>query len=52
MLNIASCQSELKDKAAKKTLQDLIKTYPDSAAAVTAKERLSRQIITHGYLTG
>ncbi|MQA42367.1 tol-pal system protein YbgF [Rugamonas aquatica] len=41
MLNIASCQSELKDKAAKKTLQDLIKAYPDSAAAVTAKERLS-----------
>jgi TolA-binding protein len=30
MLNIASCQIELKDKAAKKTLQDLIKTYPDS----------------------
>ncbi|MES2165269.1 MAG: tol-pal system protein YbgF [Pseudomonadota bacterium] len=40
MLNIASCQAELKDKAAKKTLQDLIKAYPDSAAAVTAKERL------------
>jgi tol-pal system protein YbgF len=40
MLNIASCQTELKDKAAKKTLQDLIKQYPDSAAAVTAKERL------------
>jgi tol-pal system protein YbgF len=41
MLNIASCQTELKDKAAKKTLQDLIKTYPDSSAAVTAKERLA-----------
>ncbi|WP_353405232.1 tol-pal system protein YbgF [Duganella hordei] len=41
MLNIASCQTELKDKAAKKTLQDLIKNYPDSASAVTAKERLS-----------
>lgn len=40
MLNIASCQTELKDKAAKKTLQDLIKTYPDSSAAETAKERL------------
>ena len=40
MLNIASCQTELKDKAAKKTLQDLIKTYPDSPAAETAKERL------------
>jgi TolA-binding protein len=33
MLNIASCQTELKDKAAKKTLQDLIKQYPDSPAA-------------------
>jgi len=41
MLNIASCQIELKDKAAKKTLQDLIKTYPDSAAAVAAKDRLN-----------
>lgn len=41
MLNIASCQTELKDKAAKKTLQDLIKQYPDSSAAATAKERLS-----------
>jgi len=41
MLNIASCQTELKDKAAKKTLQDLIKAYPDSAAAVTAKDRLN-----------
>lgn len=40
MLNIASCQTELKDKAAKKTLQDLIKEYPDSNAAATAKERL------------
>jgi len=41
MLNIASCQTELKDKAAKKTLQDLIKQYPESSAAVTAKQRLS-----------
>jgi tol-pal system protein YbgF len=41
MLNIASCQTELKDKAAKKTLQDLIKQYPDSPAAGTAKERLA-----------
>ena len=40
MLNIASCQSELKDKAAKKTLQELISTYPDSSAAATAKDRL------------
>lgn len=41
MLNIASCQTELKDKAAKKTLQDLIKQYPDSTAAAAAKERLN-----------
>ncbi|MRW94329.1 tol-pal system protein YbgF [Duganella sp. FT80W] len=41
MLNIASCQTELKDKAAKKTLQDLIKQYPDSPAAATAKDRLN-----------
>ena len=40
MLNIASCQTELKDKAAKKTLQDLIKQFPESQAAVTAKQRL------------
>jgi tol-pal system protein YbgF len=40
MLNIASCQTELKDKAAKKTLQDLIKQYPDTPAADTARERL------------
>src|SRR5471030_2329602 len=40
MLNIASCQTELKDKGAKKTLQELIKNYPDSSAAATAKERL------------
>ncbi|MFC0170559.1 tol-pal system protein YbgF [Pseudoduganella danionis] len=41
MLNIASCQIELKDKAAKKTLQDLIKNYPDSPAAAAAKDRLN-----------
>lgn len=41
MLNIASCQTELKDKAARKTLQDLIKQYPDSPAADTAKQRLA-----------
>ncbi|WP_295994449.1 tol-pal system protein YbgF [Rugamonas sp.] len=41
MLNIASCQTELKDKGAKKTLQELIKNYPDSSAAATAKERLT-----------
>ncbi len=41
MLSIANCQSELKDaKAAKKTLEDLVKAYPSSEAAVAAKERL------------
>ncbi|TWI70219.1 tol-pal system protein YbgF [Pseudoduganella lurida] len=41
MLNIAACQTELKAvNNAKKTLNDLIKTYPNTAAARTAKERL------------
>jgi tol-pal system protein YbgF len=41
MLSIANCQVELKDpKTARKTLTDLIKTYPQSEAAVAAKERL------------
>jgi tol-pal system protein YbgF len=41
VLSIANCQVELKDvKAARKTLTDLIKTYPQSEAAVAAKERL------------
>ncbi len=42
-LSIANCQIELKDtKAARKTLEDLIKAYPDSDAANAAKERLSK----------
>ena len=42
MLNIASCYVEQKDKAnAKKTLQALIKKYPESASAATAKDRLT-----------
>ncbi len=41
-LAIANCQIELKDiKGAKKTLDDLMKTYPKSEAAVAGKERLS-----------
>ena len=41
MLNIASCQTELKaTNNAKKTLQDLIKNYPGTPAAATAKDRL------------
>jgi tol-pal system protein YbgF len=41
MLSVANCQLELKDsKAARKTLTDLVKAYPQSEAAVAAKERL------------
>jgi tol-pal system protein YbgF len=41
VLSIANCQVELKDtKAARKTLADLIKSYPQSEAALAAKERL------------
>jgi TolA-binding protein len=43
MLALANCQVELKDnKAARKTLEDLIKSYPQSDAAVAGKERLSQ----------
>jgi tol-pal system protein YbgF len=42
-LSIANCQIELKDtKAARKTMEDLMKVYPQSEAAVAAKERLAR----------
>ncbi len=41
LLSIANCQAELKDnKAARKTLDDLIKAHPKSEAAQAAKERL------------
>lgn len=43
MLAISNCQIELKDiKAARKTLEELVKTYPDAEAAQAAKERLSK----------
>ncbi len=43
VLSIANCQIELKDtRAARKTLEDLIKAYPQSEAAVAAKDRLTR----------
>ena len=43
VLSIANCQVELKDiKAARKTLEELIKAYPQSEAAAAAKERLAR----------
>jgi tol-pal system protein YbgF len=42
LLAVANCQVELKDtKGAKKTLDDLIKTYPKSEAAGAARDRLS-----------
>jgi tol-pal system protein YbgF len=41
LLTVASCQTELKAvNNAKKTLTELVKTYPNTAAARTAKERL------------
>ena len=43
VLSIANCQIELKDtRAARKTLEDLSKAYPQSEAAVAGKERLAR----------
>jgi TolA-binding protein len=43
MLAISNVQIELKDlKAARKTLEELIATYPQSETASTARERLSR----------
>ena len=42
-LSIANCQVELKDiKSARKTLEDLVKVYPESEAASVAKDRLSK----------
>jgi tol-pal system protein YbgF len=41
LLSIANCQSEMKDaRAARRTLEDLVKAYPTSEAAVAARERL------------
>lgn len=41
LLSIANCQLELKDpRAARKTLEDLIKAYPQSDAAAAARDRL------------
>lgn len=43
LLSLANCQSELKDsKASRKTLEELLKTYPDSEAAQAARERLAK----------
>jgi tol-pal system protein YbgF len=43
VLSIANCQIELKDSAgARRSLDELVKAYPQSEAAVAAKERLTR----------
>jgi tol-pal system protein YbgF len=43
VLSIANCQIELKDNAgARRTLDELVKAYPQSEAAVAAKERLAK----------
>ena len=43
LLSMANCQVELKDvKSARKTLDDLVKIYPQSEAASVAKERLAK----------
>lgn len=42
LLSIANCQAEMKDiKAARRTIDELIKAYPTSEAALAGKERLS-----------
>ncbi len=43
ILAMANCQLEMKDsKAARKTLEELIAKYPNTEAAVAAKDRLAR----------
>ncbi|AEG93199.1 tol-pal system protein YbgF [Ramlibacter tataouinensis] len=43
VLSIANCQIELKDSAgARRTLDELVKAYPQSEAAAAARERLAR----------
>ncbi len=43
MLSIANCQVELKEtRAARKTLEDLVKAYAQSEAAAVAKTRLAK----------
>jgi tol-pal system protein YbgF len=42
LLAIANCQAELKDvKSARRTIDELLKTYPSSEAAQAGKERLA-----------
>jgi TolA-binding protein len=42
VLAIANCQAELKDtKSARRTIDELLKAYPQSEAAQAGKERLA-----------
>ena len=41
LLALANCQIEMKDnRAARKTIEELVKAYPASEAAAAGKERL------------
>ena len=43
LLSVANCQLELKDtKSARKTLTDVVKSYPQTEAATAATERLAK----------
>jgi tol-pal system protein YbgF len=43
MLAIANCQQELKDsKAARRTLEELVKAHPKTEAGIAARQRLAR----------
>jgi TolA-binding protein len=43
LLAVANCQIELKDtRAARRTLEDVIRLHPETEAAQAAKERLTK----------
>jgi TolA-binding protein len=43
LLSTANCQVELKDvRSARRTLEELLKAYPQSEAASVAKERITK----------
>jgi TolA-binding protein len=42
MLSVANCYVELRDtRSARRTLEEVMKTYPQTEAAIAAKERLA-----------
>jgi TolA-binding protein len=42
LLSIANCQAELKDtRGARRTIDELVRAYPQSEAAQAGKERLA-----------